>query len=94
MTNDLAQDDTSVAQQVCHGRWKIEQFHREVKQVTGLEKYNVDCHALCVTSSDVPPSFGYDWHRSPIKQDNLCIKSNMAYWRTISGNNSKHPLFT
>lgn len=39
VTNDLAQDDTSVAQQVCHGRWKIEQFHREVKQVTGLEKY-------------------------------------------------------
>ena len=36
--NDLAQEDTSGAQQACHGRWKIEQFHREVRQVTGLEK--------------------------------------------------------
>ena len=38
MTNDLAQKDTQVAQQVCHWRWKIEQFHREAKQLTGLEK--------------------------------------------------------
>jgi hypothetical protein len=38
VTNDLAQNDTQVAQQACHWRWKIEQFHREAKQVTGLEK--------------------------------------------------------
>ena len=38
VTNDLAQKDTQVAQQVCHWRWKIEQFHREAKQLTGLEK--------------------------------------------------------
>lgn len=38
VTNDLAQKDTQVAQQVCHWRWKIEQFHREAKQVTGLER--------------------------------------------------------
>ena len=38
VTNDHAQNDSSVVQQVCHQRWKIEQFHREVKQVTGLEK--------------------------------------------------------
>ena len=37
VTNDLAQNDTSVAQQVCNWRWKIEQFHREAKQLTGLE---------------------------------------------------------
>lgn len=37
-TNDLAQNDTQVAQQACHWRWKIEQFHREAKQVTGLER--------------------------------------------------------
>ena len=44
-TNDLAQNDTQVVQQaVTHAvavslyRWKIEQFHREAKQVTGLEK--------------------------------------------------------
>ena len=38
VTNDRAQIKTSVAQQACHWRWKIEQFHREAKQVTGLER--------------------------------------------------------
>lgn len=38
VTNDPAQQKTSVIQQVCHQRWKIEQFHREAKQLTGLEK--------------------------------------------------------
>ena len=38
MTNDRAQNQTSAAQQACGWRWKIEQFHREAKQLTGLEK--------------------------------------------------------
>ena len=38
VTNDRAQADTVVVQQVYHQRWKIEQVHREAKQVTGLEK--------------------------------------------------------
>ena len=37
VTNDLTQNDTSVAQQACNQRWKIEQFHRETKQMTGIE---------------------------------------------------------
>jgi hypothetical protein len=37
VTNDLAQDDTQAVREVCGLRWKIEQFHRETKQVTGLE---------------------------------------------------------
>lgn len=37
-TNDLAQDSTSAAQEACDWRWKIEQFHREGKQLTGLER--------------------------------------------------------
>jgi hypothetical protein len=36
-TNDLAQDSTQATQQVCALRWKIEQFHRETKQTTGIE---------------------------------------------------------
>ena len=36
-TNDLSQSDVSVVRQVCDVRWKIEQFHRESKQLTGLE---------------------------------------------------------
>jgi hypothetical protein len=38
VTNDIGQDSTSAAQEACDWRWKIEQFHREGKQVTGLER--------------------------------------------------------
>jgi hypothetical protein len=37
VTNDLAQGSTKAAQEACGWRWKIEQFHRETKQVTGIE---------------------------------------------------------
>lgn len=37
-TNDLSQSDVCVVRQVCDVRWKIEQLHREAKQLTGLEK--------------------------------------------------------
>ena len=36
-TNDISQSDTDVAQKVCKIRWKIEEFHREIKQLTGIE---------------------------------------------------------
>ena len=38
ITNDPSQHSTDDAQKVCAIRWKIEQFHRELKQVTGVEK--------------------------------------------------------
>lgn len=38
VTNDLSQDLTRGAQQACALRWKIEQFHREAKQLTGIER--------------------------------------------------------
>lgn len=38
VTNDLAQDSTQDVQDACALRWKIEQFHRELKQLTGVEK--------------------------------------------------------
>ncbi len=37
VTNDLTQDSTEATQEACGFRWKIEQLHREGKQVTGLE---------------------------------------------------------
>ncbi len=37
VTNDFAQDNMQAVQEVCGLRWKIEQFHRETKQLTGLE---------------------------------------------------------
>lgn len=37
VTNDHSQDSTNDTRKECAIRWKIEQFHRETKQVTGLE---------------------------------------------------------
>lgn len=37
VTNEMAQDNTQVVQDVCGFRWKVEQFHRETKQLTGIE---------------------------------------------------------
>jgi hypothetical protein len=37
-TNDKAQDSTEVVQKECGLLWKVEEFHREIKQLTGIEK--------------------------------------------------------
>lgn len=37
VTNDPTQASTADTREVCAIRWKIEQFHREAKQLTGLE---------------------------------------------------------
>ena len=38
VTNDVDQDSADATREVCAVRWKIEQFHREAKQVTGIER--------------------------------------------------------
>ena len=38
ITNDLTQNSTVAAQQESSNRWKIEQLHREEKQLTGIAK--------------------------------------------------------
>lgn len=37
VTNDLIQNSTDDSRKEVANRWKIEQFHREIKQVTGIE---------------------------------------------------------
>lgn len=37
VTNDLSQSSTDVTQKECKIRWKIEELHREIKQLTGIE---------------------------------------------------------
>ena len=37
VTNDLSQNNAQATKEESALRWKIEQFHREAKQVTGLE---------------------------------------------------------
>lgn len=36
-TNDLSQASTDAVQKACGIRWKIEEFHRQLKQLTGVE---------------------------------------------------------
>lgn len=38
VTNDFTQDSTKATHQTCGFRWRIEQLHREGKQLTGWEK--------------------------------------------------------
>jgi hypothetical protein len=37
VTNNVQQADSEDTNRICRIRWKIEQFHRELKQLTGLE---------------------------------------------------------
>jgi hypothetical protein len=37
VTNDMAQDNVKIVQDACGFCWKVEQFHRETKQLTGVE---------------------------------------------------------
>ena len=43
-TNDLSQSDADATAQECRVRWKIEQLHRELKQVTGIGKCQSRLH--------------------------------------------------
>jgi len=38
VTNDVSQSSSEAAREECAVRWRIEQFHREVKQTTGIER--------------------------------------------------------
>ena len=37
VTNEIAQNKVEVVPEVCGFRWKVEPFHRETKQLTGIE---------------------------------------------------------
>ena len=41
VTNEMAQNNAEVVQDVCGFRWKVEQFHRETKQLTGSKVVSV-----------------------------------------------------
>ena len=55
VTNDLSQSDASVAEAACAWRWKIEQFHRETQQLTGLE--NCQCRLPRIVRNHIACAF-------------------------------------
>ena len=55
VTNDLSQNSTAATQQACGFRWKIEQLHREGKQVTGLE--SCECRKARIQRNHIACAF-------------------------------------
>ncbi len=62
-TNDLSQSDADATRQECRVRWKIEQLHREIKQVTGIGK--CQCRKLRAQRNHIACCF----------QVRVCLKS-------------------
>ena len=93
VTNDLAQESTEATQEACGFRWKIEQLHREGKQVTGLERcqcrkarHPAQSYRLCVCWC------GSGSKHSRHKRAARCINSNMVCWMITLFSNSGTPL--
>lgn len=78
VTNDNTQASTDAVQKVCCIRWKIEEFHRELKQLTGVEEKPMS-HSLesSATTLPVPCSFGVVLKPSLTKQAKLFISLSM-----------------
>ncbi len=80
MTNDSTQDSAEATRQVCGFRWKIEQVHREGKQVTGLER--CQCRKARIQRNRIGCAFPVwlrlkRWAAQPVARS---INSSMAYW--------------
>ena len=91
VTNDLSQSDVAATQQVCRNRWKIEQFHRESKQLTGLEK--CQCRLSRIVRNHIGSAF-LVWiylMRKASETGQHFIKLNMGCSLSISLNNSNRP---
>lgn len=54
-TNDLSQSDVSVVRQVCDVRWRIEQLHREAKQLTGFK--DCQCRLARIVRNHIASAF-------------------------------------
>ncbi len=71
VTNEMAQDNVEVVQDVCGFRWKVEQFHRETKQLTGIEG-NQRRKARSVRNTSVAPFwFGFVSNKWLLKRNEL-----------------------
>ena len=74
VTNDLTQDSTQAVQDAGALRWKIEQFHRETKQVTGLESCQCRKARIVRNQSVVRSWSGCASSRSPKRPGRPSIK--------------------
>jgi hypothetical protein len=87
VTNDLlSQDSVHEAQKVRGVRWKIEEFHRETKQLTGIE--GCQCRTGRIQRNHIACAM-LVWSRLK----HLSTGSSTACCTTISSNSSRIPAF-
>ena len=79
VTNEMEQDNLEIVQDVCGFRWKVEQFHRETKQLTGLEGNQCRKARIVRNHIGVPFWFGFGSNRSLLKHRELFIRSSTGY---------------
>jgi hypothetical protein len=58
VTNDNLQHCTDDTKKICAIRWFVEQFHREIKQLTGVDNVSVGNIEFSETTSLVQYKFG------------------------------------
>ena len=91
VTNDLSQSQVSATQQASGSRWKIEQLHREAKQLTGLGK--CQCRLSRIVRNHISAAFLVWVHlmRKAQETGQTLYQVNMDYSLSISVSNSNHP---
>jgi len=89
VTNDMAQWFTQDVQEACALRWKVEQFHREIKQLTGIEK--CQCRKARIQRNHIACAV-LVWVKMTAIARKACTtvyQSRKAYCRTTSDRNSE-----
>jgi len=85
--DDLAQDSLQDTQDACALRWKIEQFHRELEQVTGVGRYQRRKARYRETILLAPCWCGCGSQPSPEKQELPFTQSSKDCCRTTYAGN-------
>jgi hypothetical protein len=91
--NEMEQNNTEVVNDLCGFRWKVEQFHRETKQLTGMKEISVANQELLEIISFAPFSFGFVPNKSLLKPSVLFTGSSMIFWMIICANKSSRSMF-
>ena len=78
LTNDTSQSCSNDTQKVCAVRWYIEQFHRELKQLTGVEK--CQCRKQRIQRNHIACSIMV-W----VKLKNIANKTNQTVYQIKKG---------
>ena len=80
VTNEVEPCDTAAAEQESSIRWTIEPFHRERKQLTGVQACQCRWPAANATTSPWPCGPGPASIKPRTRPKKRCISSNKGFW--------------